>query len=109
MYGSRAYSRTEFVIDDVTGWGKEVPRRCSHRGAIPAGSVMYCEECGDYGRRHDKRLVIDERERPKPEPKVVAEPEPDPTRSQKAGKPTSGKMARRNKAKREAEQLAGAM
>lgn len=101
MYGSRAYSRTEFVID-ASGWGKEVPRRCSHNGPIPTGSVMYCEECGDYGRRHDKRLVIDERERPRPEPKVAPdiEPDPEPTRSQKAGKPTSGKMARRRAAKK---------
>ncbi len=65
---------------------------------------MYCEECAAYGRDYDKRLVIDAREMPKPEPKVETPVDPEPTRAEKAGKKTSGKMAKRRKAKK----LAGA-
>lgn len=99
MYGARPYSRTEFIIDSE-GRGREIPRRCPHHGEIRQGSEMYCEECAAYGRDYDKRLVIDAREMPKPEPKVETPVDPEPTRAEKAGKKTSGKMAKRRAAKK---------
>lgn len=76
---------------------------CPHAGLIPAGSILCCMVCHQSGVDDHPAFARDPRTDPKPEPKVETPAEPEPTRAEKAGKKTSGKMAKRRKAKKLAE------
>lgn len=91
MFGSSCKPLTQLTCDDV-----------HPHGPIPVGSTLCCmaPDCHRSGMDHAKALQRDPRTDPRREPsRPVLHDEP--TRAAKAGKPTSGKMARRRKAKKQ--------